>query len=115
MDVRTLVIPDHNTEKYLPHCYVFLDLYCRDGFRKQSGHHFLTVALDELHMMLLQVTRNTFAKALPLVEKALDRCHFYAFDLEMTGLHVVDKREDYLDDIQERYEVVRDGRMHVHQ
>jgi hypothetical protein len=56
--------------------------------------------------LLVQVTRNTFAKALPLVEKALEQCHFYSFDLEMTGLHVVDKREEYLDDIQERYEAV---------
>ncbi len=52
------------------------------------------------------MTRNTFAKALPLVEKALEQCQFYSFDLEMTGLHVTDKREDFLDDIQDRYEVV---------
>lgn len=66
--------------------------------------------VDQTHLVhRLQVTRNTFAKALPLVEKALERCHFYAFDLEMTGLHVVDKREDFLDDIQDRYEVVCTG------
>ncbi|BDA49408.1 Poly(A)-specific ribonuclease PARN [Coccomyxa sp. Obi] len=57
----------------------------------------------------MDVTRNTFAKALPLVEKALERCQFYSFDLEMTGLHVTDKREDYLDDIQDRYEVLAEG------
>lgn len=55
---------------------------------------------------MVQVTRNTFAKALPLVEKALERCQFYSFDLEMTGLHLRDKREDFLDDIQDRYKVV---------
>ena len=32
---------------------------------------------------------------------------FYSFDLEMTGLFLQDTREEYLDDIEDRYKVVR--------
>jgi len=47
-----------------------------------------------------------FDKALPHVERAIEQCHFYAFDLEMTGLHVSDQRESWIDDMEDRYRVV---------
>lgn len=57
--------------------------------------------------MMMQVLRENFSATLPLVEQALQRCHFYAFDLEMTGLFQADTHENYLDDIEDRYRVVR--------
>ena len=56
--------------------------------------------------MHVQVTRSMFDKALPHVERAIEQCHFYAFDLEMTGLHVSDQRESWVDDMEDRYRVV---------
>ncbi|CAK0787612.1 hypothetical protein CVIRNUC_010834 [Coccomyxa viridis] len=57
----------------------------------------------------MDVTRSMFEKALPHVERAIEQCHFYAFDLEMTGLHVSDQRESWVDDMEDRYRVYRDG------
>lgn len=54
----------------------------------------------------MQVTHSMFDKALPHVERAIEQCHFYAFDLEMTGLHVSDQRESWIDDMEDRYRVV---------
>ena len=48
-----------------------------------------------------------FDKAMPHIERAIEQCHFYAFDLEMTGLHVADQRESWIDDMEDRYSVVR--------
>ena len=56
--------------------------------------------------MHAQVTRSMFDKALPDVERAIEQCHYYAFDLEMTGLHVSDQRESWVDDMEDRYKVV---------
>ena len=56
---------------------------------------------------MLQVTRSMFDKAMPHIERAIEQCHFYAFDLEMTGLHVSDQRESWVDDMEDRYRVVR--------
>ena len=56
---------------------------------------------------MLQVTRSMFDKAMPHIERAIDQCQFYAFDLEMTGLHVSDQRESWVDDMEDRYRVVR--------
>ena len=53
-----------------------------------------------------QVLRDNFAATLPLLEDALQRCQFYALDLEMTGLFLPDVQETYLDDIEDRYKVV---------
>ena len=54
----------------------------------------------------MQVLRDNFAATLPLLEDALQRCQFYALDLEMTGLFLPDIQETYLDDVEERYQVV---------
>ena len=54
----------------------------------------------------MQVTRSMFDKVLPHVERAIEQCQFYAFDLEMTGLHVSDQRESWVDDMEDRYRVV---------
>ena len=54
-----------------------------------------------------QVTRSMFDKAMPHITRAIEQCHFYAFDLEMTGLHVSDQRESWIDDMEDRYRVVR--------
>ena len=54
-----------------------------------------------------QVTRSMFDKAMPHITRAIEQCHFYAFDLEMTGLHISDQRESWIDDMEDRYRVVR--------
>ena len=56
--------------------------------------------------MHAQVTRSIFDKALPHVKRAIEQCHYYAFDLEMTGLHVSDQRGSWVDDMEDRYRVV---------
>lgn len=58
-----------------------------------------------------QVTRSMFDKAMPHITRAIEHCHFYAFDLEMTGLHVSDQRESWIDDMEDRYRVVRLNRL----
>ena len=55
----------------------------------------------------MQVTRSMFDKAMPHVVRAIEQCHFYSFDLEMTGLHVSDQRESWVDEMEDRYRVVR--------
>lgn len=52
----------------------------------------------------VDITRKNFKDVLPLVERALAECTFFSFDCEMTGLFLMDKQDDYLDDPQERYE-----------
>jgi hypothetical protein len=52
------------------------------------------------------VTRNIFEKALPHVERAIEQCEYYAFDLEMTGLHVSDQGGSWVDDMEDCYRVV---------
>ena len=54
----------------------------------------------------MQVTRSMFDKAMPHVVRAIEQCHFYSFDLEMTGLHVSDQRESWVDEMEDRYRVV---------
>ncbi|KAF8069569.1 psi1 [Scenedesmus sp. PABB004] len=53
--------------------------------------------------MAVDVTRENFADALPAIKDALERCSFYAFDCEMTGLFTDGNRHDFLDDMQARY------------
>ena len=55
---------------------------------------------------MMQVLRDNFVASLPLLEDALQRCQFYALDLEMTGLFLPDASETYLDDVEERFNVV---------
>jgi len=59
----------------------------------------------------MEVTKDTFEEALPMVEEALSECQFYSFDCEMTGLFVSDrpglaegKPPPYLHDMEDRYE-----------
>ena len=54
----------------------------------------------------MQVLRDNFGATMPLLEDALQRCQFYALDLEMTGLFLPDIQETYLDDVEDRYQVV---------
>lgn len=54
-----------------------------------------------------QVTNANFKEALPAVKQALEDCEFYAFDLEMTGLHMRDGAPPYLDEMEDRYRQVR--------
>lgn len=58
--------------------------------------------------MSVDITRDNFWAMLPLVKEALERCTFFAFDLEMTGLFLADNRHQYLDDFEERW-VCRGG------
>lgn len=58
-------------------------------------------------LYFLQVTRHNFEEVLPAVREALAACHFFALDLEMTGLHVRESRFSFHDDIQDQYEQVR--------
>ena len=50
----------------------------------------------------VDVTRENFQAMLPAVKEALDRCTFFAFDCEMTGLFLDSTRHEYLDDIHDR-------------
>lgn len=61
-----------------------------------------------------QVTRHNFVETLPHVKEALDGCDYFAFDCEMTGIHVHDPYRDregkppaFLDDVEDRYDEVR--------
>ena len=75
-----------------------------DAMRASSSR--FSVAANAREHVHVQVTRSMFDKALPHVERAIEQCHFYAFDLEMTGLHVSDQRESWVDDMEDRYRVV---------
>ena len=61
---------------------------------------------------LMEVTKDNFAEALPVIREALEGASFYAFDCEMTGLFVSENRNGlaegkppaYLHDVEDRYE-----------
>lgn len=61
---------------------------------------------------LMEVTKDNFAEALPVIQEALEEASFYAFDCEMTGLFVSENRNGlaegkppaYLHDVEDRYE-----------
>ena len=40
------------------------------------------------------------------MREALEACQFYAFDLEMTGLHLRDGMPPFLDEMDDRYQLV---------
>lgn len=80
------------------------------GLRRSKGvGKFKRVkALKDIDM---EVTKETFEDALPIVEEALKECQFYSFDCEMTGLFVSDRKgladgkpPSYLHDMEDRYE-----------
>jgi poly(A)-specific ribonuclease len=50
----------------------------------------------------VDVTRENFQATLPAVKEALDRCTFFAFDCEMTGLFLDTTKHEYLDDMHDR-------------
>lgn len=54
-----------------------------------------------------QVTRHNFEEVLPAVRTALEGCHYFSFDLEMTGLHVKESRSSFFEDIHDRYAQAR--------
>lgn len=56
--------------------------------------------------MLLQITRTNFQQSLPVIKQALHDCQFFAFDCEMTGLEVLETKQEYLDQIEDRYHMV---------
>jgi poly(A)-specific ribonuclease len=51
----------------------------------------------------LQVTRSNFTAVLPAVRQALQDCHFFAFDCEMTGLFLQGQDDYVVDDVTDRY------------
>lgn len=57
--------------------------------------------------MLLQITRTNFQQSLPVIKQALHDCQFFAFDCEMTGLEVLETKQEYLDEVEDRYHLVR--------
>ena len=57
--------------------------------------------------MLWQITRTNFLQSLPIIKQALHDCQFFAFDCEMTGLEVLETKQEYLDQIEDRYHMVR--------
>ena len=57
------------------------------------------------------MTRHNFEEVLPVVGDALAGAAFFAFDLEMSGLHVRESRFSFHDTIQDQYEQV--GRNHT--
>lgn len=51
----------------------------------------------------VDITRENFTQMLPMVQLALQQCEFYSFDCEMTGLILDTHREEFFDDMQERW------------
>ena len=54
----------------------------------------------------LQITKSNFQQSLPVIQQALNDCQFYALDCEMTGLNLEETRQEYLDDIEDKYHQV---------
>ena len=81
---------------------------CCAAMMMQGEHHLRVLVQQPMQesMCMHRWTRSMFDRALPHVERAIEQCHFYAFDLEMTGLHVSDQRESWVDDMEDRYRVV---------
>jgi len=52
---------------------------------------------------VVDITRHNFESSLPAVVKALQQCTFFAVDCEMTGLFLDNNKEDYLDEMPDRY------------
>lgn len=50
----------------------------------------------------VDITRENFARMIPMIQRALNQCEFYSFDCEMTGLILDTQREEFFDDMQER-------------
>ena len=55
----------------------------------------------------LQVTKANFQQSFPIIKEALQECQFFAFDCEMTGLDTAESKQEYLDEIEDRYHYVR--------
>ncbi|KXZ50071.1 hypothetical protein GPECTOR_18g5 [Gonium pectorale] len=51
----------------------------------------------------VDVTKHNFEAMLPVVRLYLSSCDFFSFDCEMTGLFLDGQNENYLDDMQDRY------------
>jgi hypothetical protein len=62
-----------------------------------------SVSLDAAAAAPLQVTRSNFTAVLPAVRQALQDCHFFAFDCEMTGLFLQGQDDYVVDDVTDRY------------
>ncbi|KAG2427674.1 hypothetical protein HXX76_012323 [Chlamydomonas incerta] len=60
-------------------------------------------AADDKAAPSVDVTRHNFDAMLPAVRRYLAAADFYAFDCEMTGLFLDGHNENYLDDMQDRY------------
>ena len=56
--------------------------------------------------LALQITRSNFQESLPIIQQALQDCQFFALDCEMTGLELQDAKQEYLDEIEDRYHQV---------
>jgi poly(A)-specific ribonuclease len=72
--------------------------------RAASERDVRAAAQPQVHRVQQQATRANFHDVLPSVREALQSCHFYSFDCEMTGLYLETTREDPLDDYETRYE-----------
>ena len=60
----------------------------------------------------LQITRANFKESLPVIKQALADCQYFAFDCEMTGLTTQDSKQEYLDEVEDRYAQARVACMH---
>ncbi|GAX85783.1 hypothetical protein CEUSTIGMA_g13198.t1 [Chlamydomonas eustigma] len=58
---------------------------------------------------MVDITRDNFEDMFPLVEEALKDCNFFSLDCEMTGLFVDGARDDYLDEMCDRYAKLRES------
>ncbi|KAI0244691.1 hypothetical protein L0F63_004482 [Massospora cicadina] len=52
----------------------------------------------------MEVTKENFATTLPVIEKALESCEFYAIDLEMTGIVLPGRKINSVENLGERYQ-----------
>lgn len=57
----------------------------------------------------MDITRANFQDSLPIIQQALQDCHFFAVDCEMTGLDLQDTKQEYLDEIEDRYHQTASG------
>ncbi|GAQ84865.1 Poly(A)-specific exoribonuclease PARN [Klebsormidium nitens] len=61
----------------------------------------------------MEVTAGNFELVIPSIERAISRCDFVAIDCEFTGLDVNGRRrEEYFDDLEQRYARVRMSAQH---
>ncbi|KAL3134934.1 hypothetical protein ABBQ32_007896 [Trebouxia sp. C0010 RCD-2024] len=77
---------------------------CVQTHRKSSSTPMVVASKVEM-----EITRTNFQQSLPVIKQALHDCQFFAFDCEMTGLEVLEAKQEYLDEVEDRYHLTASG------